>query len=125
MMQAGRSLQLPFPPSLGGCASDQEEQTGHWSVFSTLNMCCLKETLIVLFNLILTAPLQGWEWVIFILQERNQRRKRFYCLSCSWMKPWHSAFQSPCLSMTPCHREGKPHRNQPQILIEHLQCARY
>ena len=81
MTQAGRSPQLPFPHSLGGCTSDQEEQTGHWSVFSTLNMCCLKETLIILFDLILTAPLQGWDWVIFILQEINQRQKRFYCLS--------------------------------------------
>ena len=81
MTQAGQSLQLSFPHRLGGCTTDQEEQTGHWSVFNSLSMCCLKETLIVLIDLILTAPLQSWDWVVFIFQERNQRWKKFYCLS--------------------------------------------
>ena len=66
MTQAAGSLQLPLAHSLGGCISDQEEQTGRWEYFpyfknnhDTLNVCCLKETLIALFDLILMAPLHS------------------------------------------------------------------
>lgn len=66
MTQTAGSLQLPLTHSLGGCISDQEEQTGLGEYFpyfknnhDTFNVCCLKEALTALFDLILVAPLHS------------------------------------------------------------------
>lgn len=98
MMQAGRSPAV-FPTQPWRLyILYQEEQTGHWKIFSTLKMCCLKELSSSCLTWILRAPLWS-NWVVFILQERNQRRKRFsIAYRCSWMKLWHSA-SSPLVSL--------------------------
>lgn len=66
MTQAAGSLKLPLAHSLGGRISDQEEQTGLGEYFpyfknnhDTFSVCCLKEALTTLFDLILVAPLHS------------------------------------------------------------------